>query len=221
MYPGSPYIALEVLKEMGNHFVFCDIDKDSLEDIRTTALALGHTENRLSCHAEDGNNTIYNKMKSSRPNESIRTFVHIDPYHPFQKNHSINAMELFFELTNRNFKTMIWYAYESLQEREECWRQKHTIGHERIRFNKQQLWCGEIELSSITKDVHSLNPGVYGCGIILGNMKLSSIKACEQLGKELTGIYRNAKLPNGTAGDLSYREVMPLKYCSSDINEFD
>ena len=205
IYPGSPYIAFNVLENKGKNYYFCDLEKSSLENINLIASDKGIHHNHFSLINTDGITTILEKSRTVNEAERKNIFVHIDPYHPFERINGMNSMELFFNLTKHNFKTMIWYGFDSLVDREKVRDEIIvTAKNSSIDFHLNNVWCGEIELSSIDLEQQEINPGVYGCGIMVGNMSPNTVIVCEQLGRELAKIYQNTMLPNGTSGSLLY-----------------
>src|SRR5438552_877664 len=79
MYPGSTYIAMSTLGADIQHYLFCDIDPESLTDIKDAASTLNIPPEQLECINADGVTTLLNRL-SSIPEESYsRIFVQMDP----------------------------------------------------------------------------------------------------------------------------------------------
>ena len=63
-----------------------------------------------------------------------------------------------------------------------------------------------IELAStmISEDPPRVNPGVLGCGVLIGNLSEGSRQAFERLAEETINLYRDSMMFDKYPGDLRY-----------------
>jgi len=207
-YPGSPSIAMKTLNSFTN-YIFCDITEGSLKSISRAAIESGITRENLNCVLGDGLATLQVKAKMLDPKQLLQTFVLIDPYSPFEEtNPNLNSLDLFWELTGKGFQTMLWYSFSSVSYYQALWYGiKASIKIKSIKLCAQNLWCGEISLKDAwATGKPSADLGLMGCGILCGNLSRQSLKTCENLGRELAEIYKDAKLPGGYDGALLFKK---------------
>ncbi len=104
-YPGSPMIAMELLQQVSTEFLFCDIDRKSIQNIKSTAEVLSLPLTRLHAVQTDGVTRLSNMAAQLRDEEITTTFVHIDPYDPLEKSENgIDSIEFFCTLYKREPK---------------------------------------------------------------------------------------------------------------------
>lgn len=212
IYPGSPFIAMKLLKPYVRNYLFCDIDGHSLGTIRNSALTLGIINADVKCLQADGVTTILEASSCFSKNDANNIFIHVDPCggdEPFQgletRSFCRTPMDLFCKLTKKGFKAMFWYGLDSQEHRRFCWDKiKASLKDNQVDSSVTPLWCGEILLSIIKDNSCTINPGVRGCGILCANLDEKSILACFELGKQMEIIYRNALLPDGQIGSLDF-----------------
>lgn len=209
-YPGSPFIAMNLLKNIS--FVFCDTDKESLGNIERAARKLKIPSKSLRAVERDGVPALA-ELASKVPLKDVDTVVaFIDPYRPFVKSENdMNALELFAYLSQRGMKTVLWYGYDSDEYREmifSCVRMPF-VNLDAETLVTPSVWCADINLVAMEDATFSEVPGVFGCGIVCGNLSEKAREACDKLGHELAEIYESATLPGDRSGALVYRS-MPL-----------
>ncbi len=202
-YPGSPLVAMNVLDEQQTHYLFADIDPESLTSIRAAGQQQQIDEDRLVIIEGDGAIALQQAADNIPPDEMPSTFVHLDPYQPFLKSTSgMNCIELFAWLTVRRARTMLWYGFDSYEYRD------MLVAYARDQLSAGEaarIWCGEIILVAFDDPTSDYNPGTLACGIMCSNLSDESEVACDRLGKGLVEIYKNAVLPNGRSGAIRFR----------------
>jgi 23S rRNA (adenine2030-N6)-methyltransferase len=200
-YPGSPFLALEASR--ARRFLFCDIDAESLSTIQEAARALRCGAD-VWCIQADGVDTLWQAAARLTEQSAPQVFAHIDPYRPWEINPAgRSALDLFGELTRRGVKSMLWYGYDSPDGRAVCWKHiQTTLAAHHV--DPSRLWCGEINLAALTDPSSTFNPGVLGCGVLLGNLSHRTTQACARLGLALADIYRNAAFPDGRSGAIEF-----------------
>jgi len=215
LYPGSPLIAMSLLGARAHGYLFCDTDAASLRTIQDSARQLELPADRVRCVQGDGVETVHqaaarlSSPKSARLADALalETFVHIDPYRPFEQTAAgLTSLELFGELSARGFRTMLWYGYDSPATRSLC-QDQLSSGLAALRLNSTRLWCGEINLAAMHDPGFAVNPGVQGCGILLSNVSPRAVAACARLGEALAEIYRSATFPDRHSGALDFAVV--------------
>ena len=79
-YLGSPGLALNILKENPEKYIFCDIEKKALKNIQEYAAEL-NLKGKIEIYKNDSLKTIYPLLNKF----SSLDFIHIDPYLIFEK----------------------------------------------------------------------------------------------------------------------------------------
>jgi len=200
-YPGSPFLALKV--SGARRFLFCDIDAESLSSIQNAARAL-RCRAAVRCVQADGVDTLWQAAARLTERSAPQVFAHIDPYRPWETNPAgRSALGLFGELTRCGVKTMLWYGYDSAEGRSVCWEHIRSA-LAAYQVDATRLWCGEINLAALADPSSIFNPGVLGCGILLGNLSHRTTQACARLGLALAEIYGSATFPDGRSGGIEF-----------------
>jgi 23S rRNA A2030 N6-methylase RlmJ len=206
IYPGSPLIAMSLLQTQSEKYLFCDTDENSLNNITETYKDIGIPDKIVEVKNADGVSTVYEAFSTLNSNDASKTVVHIDPYDTFETGkNGLTSIELFCQASKRGVKAFIWYGLGSIND--------HSIFLEYLmqtfkksNFNPaaHNLWLGEIQLTAFKDVCSNYNPGVFGCGIICGNLSDKSLSVCKQLGEGLEQIYKSAKLPDGSSGAIKF-----------------
>ncbi len=206
VYPGSPLIAMRLLDEGGGRFLFCDIDGGSLSTIRESAGQFGLAENAVRVVKRDGVAALQESLAAVSAAEVSATFVHIDPYHPFARNSDgLTSVDLFYRASVHGMKAMLWYGFDSLEQRERLLEQMgRAMKTNGMAPEAHRLWNGEIVLDAINAPDYDFNPGVLGCGILCSNLSPESLTACRRLGEGLESVYAGANLPEGRSGAIEF-----------------
>lgn len=135
----------------------------------------------------------------------FKTFIFIDPYEILLKNEKGNSsLDVFCELTKLNFKTCLWYGFDSSEDR---YRKKEIIFQSLKNNNLLDcIWWGDILFKNIDK--MNVNPGIKGgCSIIIGNCSFLTIEKCIIAGKELEKIYKQSILIDNTSGEIQFQQI--------------
>lgn len=74
--------------------------------------------------------------------------------------------------------------------------------------NRGETYLQGIEVMSILLDENALdvNPGVLGCGILIGNLSEHSHQSFREMAQEVINIYRDSTMFDKYPGDLRYEE---------------
>ena len=210
VYPGSPFLAMHLLKRGPADFVFCDRDEASLAVIKDAASLLAIDDARLRLIHGDGLSTLAQLGAGLPPVEAESTFVHIDPYEPLQEPlPGLNAFDLLCQLADRGITCMLWAGYHTVTQRDELLqalqRSMITGG---ASGNRLALWCGDIRLAGTMGARHPANPGIISSLVIGSHLSERSRAACDELGQALARIYGSARLTDGRDGTMGYTSFL-------------
>lgn len=214
-YPGSPVIAMHILNQIQSPdsdeppFVFCDIGADAINSLRKHVQELGIRNSEVTTVHDDGISTLASALSRTSPDKLAQTFVHLDPYWPGDTGQNgLSSWNLFRQLLEKGAQAMLWYGYQS--EEEEVAKNhffEEKIDSPEFDADGYNLWMGEIVVSAFRDcETPATDPGVFGCGIVCGNVRDRAIDRCREVGEALVSCYTNAELPDGTDGSLSFSE---------------
>ncbi len=208
-YPGSPYIAMTLLKE-GTSFLFCDLDEASLRSIETLAKKFKTPARKIRTVHGDGVPIVADAAAKIPAADLSNVVVFIDPYRPFvESDNGVNAIQLFADLTQKGIKTVLWYGYDSHEYRDTILSAIRLpfINRDEEVLMVPHIWCGDINLVAMEDATFTDVPGVLGYGVACGNLSNLAMAACDKLGQELAGIYETAEFPDGHTGALNYQSI--------------
>jgi 23S rRNA (adenine2030-N6)-methyltransferase len=195
-YPGSPLIAMELLRGTGGRFLFCDLDGASLATIAEDAHALGVPQGRVRLVHGDGVSALEVELAGLAEEAASGTFLHVDPYRPLESGHGAETpLGLFAHAAERGVRCMLWYGFDARDERAvvlEALRERIAGGAS----------YGEVSLRADEIPEVGFDPGVLGCGVVVCNVGHEALAACSRLGEGLAQAYADARLPNGGDGEL-------------------
>jgi 23S rRNA A2030 N6-methylase RlmJ len=198
-YPGSPMLAALELGPTCS-YVFCDLDPESVADLRSAALRLD-LASRTEVISADGMTALHEALTSSDPGS---TLAHIDPYEPRAVGAGgQSALDLAHELIDRGVSVVYWYGYDRPERR--AWAfDELSAGRQRT-----TVWCGDVMITApgTAPDGGDLGlattPGT-GFGIVCANVSTPTIDACQALGEGLASAYHGVPLPDGRPGGLEF-----------------
>ncbi|WP_274652601.1 23S rRNA (adenine(2030)-N(6))-methyltransferase RlmJ [Paenibacillus humicola] len=190
-YLGSPGLAMNMLRN-SSRYLFCDIEKEPLQRITEYAERQGLIT-QVRTMQGDSVDRLWHDIDGMGP----ETFLHIDPYRIFERNGSGRCyFDLFAKAAERGIKTMLWYGFETLDDRSDL----HAKMRASLPVRVTELYGREIYVESIGQSVISVNPGVPGCGILTANLSQASVTACRRHAAELETVYRQARFQDRAAG---------------------
>jgi 23S rRNA A2030 N6-methylase RlmJ len=199
-YPGSPLIALKLLKGAGEHFVFCDVDGASLANIAEDARALRVSAGRVRLVHGDGIPALEEELAGLAEGEASGTFLHVDPYRPLERERGGESpLGLFARAAEQGVGCMLWHGFDS--------RDARAVVPDALRKRIAGHACyGEVCLHAEDLSEVGFDPGVLGCGVVVCNVGQEALAACSHLGEGLAHAYASARLPNGRDGALEFEE---------------
>ncbi len=204
-YLGSPALALTVLRERSTQFLFFDIDPTALKDIGSFAHTLG-MRHRIRVQNEDSLLALSQLI----PTLDRSAFIHFDPYDIFEPNaRGQTVFDLFLEASNHGIRSLLWYCYFTRRERDRMYRTMRAAIIERDARLAAPLAYGvrQREIAQRREELHKkTNPGVVGCGVILGNCDRETHRVVARLRDTLIALYHGAQY-DGRPAELRHETV--------------
>jgi 23S rRNA (adenine2030-N6)-methyltransferase len=205
VYPGSPFLAMQLLKRGSADFVFCDTDASSLADIKDAASRLSIDNARLRLIHGDGLSTVSQLGAELPTAEAASTVVHIDPYQPWRASSGLNSFDLLCQLADRGIMGMLWTGYHTRSQRDKLFQAlQRATAKAGTSAERLALWCGDARLAGKTGGRLSADAGVISSLIIGSHLSARTRDACDELGHELARIYGSARLPDGHDAAMEY-----------------
>jgi 23S rRNA A2030 N6-methylase RlmJ len=206
VYPGSPFLAMRLLKRGLADFVFCDKDKMSLADIKDAASRLSIADARLRLSHGDGLSTVSQLGAELPTAEAASTVVHIDPYQPWRESSSgRNAFDLLCQLGDQGIRCILWAGYHTPTERDSLFRAlKRSMTKLVTSAERLALWCSDVRFAGTSDGRLSADAGVINSLVIGSHLSQRSRAACDEVGHELASIYGSARLADGHDGAMEY-----------------
>jgi 23S rRNA (adenine2030-N6)-methyltransferase len=204
-YLGSPGLAMTLMHERVEQYVFFDLDRAALANVDDYAKDL-KLSRRVFTRNEDSLEGVHRLLGELSPSD----FIHFDPYFAFEKNgNGCDYFDVFLEAIRKKIKGMLWYGYNTLEQqalaRQSMNAALDTNGIDRNTYNIRGI---EIILSAITSGEPAYNPGIMACGIITGNLSAKSLGEFDALSDALVEIYKGAKMNNGASnGELTKETI--------------
>jgi len=209
-YLGSPGLAMSILGNTVDKFIFFDIEESPLDNIARFA-----RQNQIADKTETINRdsvTGVMDLLSILPNS---TLIHIDPYCIDEPGpNGYNYIDLFVKASELGLKCFLWYGFNTLDEKKQI---NDFITENLKNSTADNLSCVELIMEVIQKDTIPCNPGILGSGLLSGNLSEKSLFAIVLYSELLIGLYKGTSY-NNFKGNL-YRDIIELK--SSDNHLVD
>lgn len=100
-------------------------------------------------------------------------------------------------LAARGYRLFYWYGYDSAEERGWAHQEIGRLAPD------VALWCGELSIPS--PFVYPESTGAWGCGVVLANMTVSEVAACERLGAALGRMSHDDELLDNEPSRLGFQ----------------
>jgi len=194
LYPGSALQAMSLLEDDCD-YLFCDLDPESVRDLRDWAGRLGLT----SCEVAERDGMA--AVREWLPDRAT-TVIHIDPFDPFA--HEVgqpSAVELAAEVADAGHGLVYWYGYSAPAQR--AWALREIASRTNV-----PLWCGDLLITDADGsvrddgDLGDATSAGTGSGVVLANVPSELLARCGRLAGEVVRSYDGRALPNGDAGRL-------------------
>ena len=198
-YLGSPALAISLIKDSADKFIFFDTNIAALDNIKTYAIQNSLTD-KISVFNQDSIIGLFDLL----PNLPDSTLIHIDPY--FIDKESSNGktyMDLFIKASEQGLKCFLWYGFNTLDYKNQL---NDYIKSKLVQSNISSTYCSELIMEVIQKDSIVCNPGILGCGILTSNLSKDSYKVISEYSDLLIDLYKGTNYC-GFKGDL-YQDII-------------
>ena len=184
-YLGSPGLAMSILGQTATRYLFFDIEKEPLENIKEFALSKG-LEVKIATFNQD---SILEVMKLL-PSLPKSTFIHVDPYEIDKKDcNGYTYLDLFIQAAHYGFKCILWYGFMTFAIKS---RLNEYIKTNIYKNNISNSICVDLILNVIKEDIIPCNPGILGSGLLAANICEQSKFMIHNYSQHLVDIYKNA-----------------------------
>ncbi len=199
-YLGSCGQVIHLLKDQPDKYIFFDLDKEALSSIEKSVVGFG-LSHKVETVQKDSATGLINLI----PMLNNQSFVHIDPYVPYQKNKDgYSYLDGFFEAVKKGIRCFLWYGFNTLKEKRKI---NNFIVSGINQTKTNTITCDELILNEIQDNSVNFNPGVLGCGILTGNLSEKSIDIISRYANLLMDVYRDS-IFNGVSGKLYYDKII-------------
>ncbi|HYH03835.1 MAG TPA: hypothetical protein VEC37_12070 [Bacillota bacterium] len=186
IYLGSPGLALTLLGEDVD-YTFCDIDGEALKEIKNYSDSI-ITSAQITLYNGDSIEYLLEHM-ANLPSQSL---LFLDPYLVLEKNQTGHSFfDLFQAALKHKIPVALWYGYNT--------RCEQKLLHETFSDtfgNGSGVALAEINLANIGEDKILMNPGVPGCGLLMGNFEPRIITIVNKLCIQIKNLYANSVYNN-------------------------
>jgi hypothetical protein len=209
--PGSALIARRIWGRQARRFLFCDIDADSLLNIRKelpAAAGAGGGEiapDTLECVPEDGVSVLRGAGLLLPAEWTASVLAFLDPYDlEALSDAGITALQLACELANRGIKVLAFYAFDDDTVRR---RVQEAIRSEiaRVRLTGPNGSAGqrfEGALNAVPPGPRC--PTQWGFGMLGLNLPAETLSAIDGRLRTLEAAYAGVELAAGVSGAWRY-----------------
>lgn len=185
-YLGSPALAMNVLGNQAQRFVFFDLEKSALDNVAFYTKQIG-----LDVSVEVHNTDSLEGTMQLLPSLPKSSFIHIDPYEIDKKGESgYTYLDVLIKATQLGMKCLLWYGFMTEDSKESL---DKYITSSLKKEGIKSYTCVELTMNSIRKDSILCNPGILGSGILATNLSQESQNMILDYGNKLVNIYKNAK----------------------------
>lgn len=185
-YLGSPALAMTVLGNQAQRFVFFDLEKSALDNVAFYAKKIG-----LSASVEVHNTDSLEGTMKLLPLLPKSSFIHIDPYEIDKKGKSgYTYLDVLIKATQLGMKCLLWYGFMTEDDKESL---ENYITSSLKKEGIKSYTYVELTMNSIRKDSILCNPGILGSGILATNLLQESQQMILDYGNKLVDIYKDAK----------------------------
>jgi 23S rRNA (adenine2030-N6)-methyltransferase len=198
-YLGSPGLAVSLMKDSADKFIFFDTNIAALDNIQTFAIQNNLTE-KINVFHQDSVIGLFDLL----PNLPNSTLIHIDPYYiDKESSNGKTYMDLFIKASEQGLKCFLWYGFNTLDDKNQL---NDYIKTKLVQSNISSTYCSELIMEVIQKNSIVCNPGILGCGILTSNLSKDSYKVISEYSDLLIDLYKGTNYC-GFKGDL-YQDII-------------
>lgn len=184
-YIGSPGLAMNVLKDAADRYIFFDLEQSPLDSVREYAVLQGLSPRVSMYNCDSISGTL-----ALLPSLTKDTFLHIDPYEINRPDKDGSTyLKVFTEAARRGMKCFLWYGYISTEMKE---RLNQDIKEAVERLQTDNCFCVELITDFFRQTPIPCNPGVLGSGILTANLSEDSNQTLLQYADLLVECYRDS-----------------------------
>jgi 23S rRNA (adenine2030-N6)-methyltransferase len=198
-YLGSPALAISLIKDSADKFIFFDTNIAALDNVKVFANQNNLTD-KISVFNQDSIIGLYDLL----PTLPASTLIHIDPY--FIDKESSNGktyMDLFIKASEQGLKCFLWYGFNTIDYKKQL---NDYIKTSLLQSKISSTYCSELIMEVILKDSMICNPGILGCGVLTSNLSKDSYKVISDYSDLLIDLYKGTNY-RGFKGDL-YQDII-------------
>ncbi|MEG1502485.1 MAG: hypothetical protein RR370_03750, partial [Synergistaceae bacterium] len=182
-YLGSPGLALNILGNEVQKYVFYDKDNGALENI--AQYAQSHNITKYDTYNCDSIEEVLNIL----PSLPLSTFLHIDPYEIDKQNSNGHTyLDILIKATQLGLKCLLWYGYMNFEDKLKI---NSYLVESLYQAEIKNYICVELIMNLIEQKTIPDNPGVLGSGILATNLSPQVHEVILNYSKRLTDIYKN------------------------------
>lgn len=197
-YLGSPALAMQVLQDVAERFIFFDIEAPALASDASYARNLGLHE-RVETVLGDSISGAYRLLDDL----SREAFIHIDPYTIFDPNaEGLTYFDVFLKAAQRGLKAMLWYGYFTSTEQRAIHERFSQALSAEADIDPGKLYGADVWLDVIQPDAIVVNPGIVGCGVLTANLSPALRDVVAAQSDALVDLYANGVTFEGDSGRL-------------------
>ncbi len=193
-YMGSPGLAIALLKNIADKYIFFDIEKDALENLKSFA-----TQSNVDEKVQVFNQDSVGGLMDMLPTLPSSTLIHIDPYTIYEPNaEGKTFLDLFIKASQHGLKCFLWYGFETLNDKDYL---NDLVIKRLSQSSISSAYCCEMMMEGIQRDSVLCNPGVVGCGVLSSNLSAKSNAIISEFADLLVALYKGSKYKE-CKGDL-------------------
>lgn len=198
-YLGSPALAISLIKDSADKFIFFDTNLAALDNIKIFANQNNLTD-KISVFNQDSVIGLFDLL----PTLPDSTFIHIDPYYiDKQSSNGKTYMDLFIKASELGLKCFLWYGFNTLDEKNQL---NDYIKTKLVQSSISSTYGSELIMEVIQKNSIICNPGILGCGVLTSNLSKDSNNIISKYSDLLIDLYKGTNYC-GFKGDL-YQDII-------------
>ncbi|WP_418699277.1 23S rRNA (adenine(2030)-N(6))-methyltransferase RlmJ [Bacteroides sp.] len=198
-YIGSPGLAMNILKDTADRYIFFDLEQPSLDTVREYAVQQGLSPRVTIYNCDSISGTL-----ALLPSLSPKAFLHIDPYEIDRPNDDGHTyLDVFVEAARRGMKCFLWYGYINPEMKKKL---NDEIREAVEQHQIKDCVCVELIVDFIRQTPIPCNPGVLGSGILTANLSEDSNKTLLEDAELLTECYKRSSY-KGHPGKV-YKDII-------------